>query len=142
MVQNKIRGRRALPPVAVGVLTVSASATFIRLADVPAVVFWRCALGVALLLPPALLRRERLPRGRILYVGLPPGGAGCVLRVLDLLTRPHEGGGERGSLVSTHPMFVAILAHLLSGERTSPLSPSPATSPLCRVRRSSRATIR
>ncbi len=49
MVQNKIRGRLALPAVAVGVLTVSASAILIRLADVPAVAFRRCALGVALL---------------------------------------------------------------------------------------------
>ena len=64
MVQDKVRGRVAVPAVAVGVLAVSA--TFIRLADAPAIVvaFWRCALGVALLLPPALLRRERFPRGR------------------------------------------------------------------------------
>jgi hypothetical protein len=63
LVQDKVRGRLALPAVAVGVLAVSAVAIFILLADAPAVAFWRCALGVALLLPPGLLRRERFPRG-------------------------------------------------------------------------------
>ena len=72
MVQDKVRGRLALPAVAVGVLAVSAAAIFIRLADAPAVAvaFWRCALGAALLLPPAVVRRERFPRGKSLYIGL------------------------------------------------------------------------
>ena len=37
MVQDKVRGRLALPLVAVGVLAVSAAAIFIRLADAPAI---------------------------------------------------------------------------------------------------------
>ena len=36
MVQDKVRSRFALPAVAVGVLAVSASAIFIRVADAPA----------------------------------------------------------------------------------------------------------
>ncbi len=55
MVQDKVWGRVALPAVAVGVLAVSA-AIFIRLAEAPAVAvaFWRCALGAAVLVPPAV----------------------------------------------------------------------------------------
>ena len=49
----------------------------IRLADAPAlaVAFWRCALGVAVLLPLALIRRERFPKGKALYVGVASGVA-------------------------------------------------------------------
>lgn len=124
MVQDKVRGRLALPAVAVGVLAVSAAAIFIRLADAPAiaVAFWRCALGVALLLPPALLRRERFPRGRDLYAGVASGVAlgahfGFWISSLD-----HTSVAASVVLVSTQPVFVAILAYLLFGERTSLLS--------------------
>ena len=124
MVQDKVRGRLALPAVAVGVLAVSAAAIFIRLADAPAiaVAFWRCALGAALLLPPALMRRERFPRGRDLYVGVASGVAlgahfGFWISSLD-----HTSVAASVVLVSTQPVFVAILAYLLFGERTSPLS--------------------
>ena len=77
MVQDKVRGGLALPAVAVGVLAVSTTAIFIRLAEAPAiaVAFWRCALGAALLLQPAPMRRERFPRGRDLYVGVASGVA-------------------------------------------------------------------
>ena len=124
MVQDKIRGRLALPAVAVGVLAVSAAAILIRLAEAPAiaVAFWRCALGAALLLPPALMRRERFPRGRDLYVGVASGVAlgahfGFWISSLD-----HTSVAASVVLVSTQPVFVAILAYLLVGERTSPLS--------------------
>ena len=75
MGQGKVRGRGAVPAVAGGVRAVSA--TFIRLADAPAIVVavWRCALRGACRLPPALLRRERFPRGRDLYVGMASGVA-------------------------------------------------------------------
>ena len=77
MVRDTVRGRLALPAVGVGVLAVSAAAIFIRLAEAPAVAiaFWRCALGVALLLPAALVRRERFPRGKTLYIALASGVA-------------------------------------------------------------------
>jgi drug/metabolite transporter (DMT)-like permease len=124
LVQGKVRGRLALPAVAVGVLAVSAAAIFIRLADAPAiaVAFWRCALGAALLLPPALVRRDRFPRGRDLYVGIASGVAlgahfGFWISSLD-----HTSVAASVVLVSTQPVFVAILAYLLFGERTSPLS--------------------
>jgi drug/metabolite transporter (DMT)-like permease len=106
------------------VLAVSAAAILIRLAEAPAiaVAFWRCALGAALLLLPALMRRERFPRGRDLYVGVTSGVAlgahfGFWISSLD-----HTSVAASVVLVSTQPVFVAILAYLLFGERTSPLS--------------------
>jgi drug/metabolite transporter (DMT)-like permease len=124
LVQDKVRGRFALPAVAVGVLAVSAAAIFIRLAEAPAVAvaFWRCALGAALLLPPALVRRERFPRGRDLWVGIASGVAlgahfGFWISSLD-----HTSVAASVVLVSTQPVFVAILAYLIFGERTTLLS--------------------
>jgi drug/metabolite transporter (DMT)-like permease len=124
LVQDKVRGRYALSAVAVGVLAVSAAAIFIRLAEAPAigVAFWRCALGAALLLPPALVRRDRFPRGRDLWVGIASGIAlgahfGFWISSLD-----HTSVAASVVLVSTQPVFVAILAYLIFGERTSPLS--------------------
>ena len=124
MVQDEVRGRLAHPAVAVGVLAVSAAAIFIRLAEAPAlaVAFWRCALGAAILLPPAILRRERLPGGRTLYVAAASGVAlgahfGFWISSLD-----YTSVAASVVLVSTQPVFVAILAYVLFGERTSPLS--------------------
>ncbi len=129
MVQDEARkgnaeGRIALPAVAVGVLAVSAAAIFIRLADAPAlaVAFWRNALGVLLLLPLALYRREDFPRGRALAYGVASGvvlGAhfGFWISSLD-----YTSVAASVVLVCTQPVFVAILAYLFFGERTSPLS--------------------
>ncbi len=105
-------------------VAVSAAAVMIRLADAPAlaVAFWRCALGVAILLPPALLRRERFPTGKTLYVGIASGVAlgahfGFWISSLD-----YTSVAASVVLVSNTPVFVAILAYLLFGERTTPLS--------------------
>jgi drug/metabolite transporter (DMT)-like permease len=124
LVQDKVQGSLALPAVAVGVLAVSAAAILIRLAEAPAVAvaFWRCALGATILLPPALVRGEEFPRGRTLYVGIASGVAlgahfGFWISSLD-----YTSVAASVVLVSTQPVFVAILAYLLFGERTSPLS--------------------
>jgi drug/metabolite transporter (DMT)-like permease len=108
----------------VGVLAVSAAAIFIRLAEAPAVAiaFWRCALGAVVLLPPALLRKDRFPRGRALYAGIASGVAlgahfGFWISSLD-----YTSVAASVVLVSTQPVFVAVLAYLLFGERTSALS--------------------
>ena len=105
-------------------VAVSAAAIFIRLADAPAVAiaFWRCALGAALLLGPSFVRRERFPKGRDLYVGVASGVAlgahfGFWISSLD-----YTSVAASVVLVSTQPVFVAILAYLLFGERTSPVS--------------------
>jgi drug/metabolite transporter (DMT)-like permease len=106
------------------VLAVSASAIFIRLAEAPAVAiaFWRCALGVAVLLPPALVRKDDFPRGRAMYAGIASGVAlgahfGFWISSLD-----YTSVAASVVLVSTQPVFVAVLAYLLFGERTTPLS--------------------
>ena len=124
MVQDEARGRVALGAVAVGVLAVSAAAILIRLADAPAlaVAFWRCALGAAVLLPPALLRGEKFPRGSDLWVGVASGAAlgahfGFWISSLD-----YTSVAASVVLVSTQPVFVALMAYVLFGERTTPLS--------------------
>lgn len=96
----------------------------IRLADAPAlaVAFWRCALGVAVLLPVALIRGDRFPRGKALYVGIASGVAlgahfGFWISSLD-----YTSVAASVVLVSNTPVFVAILAYLAFGEKTAPLS--------------------
>jgi len=96
----------------------------IRVAGAPAlaVAFWRCALGVAILLPSALIRRDRFPRGRTLYVGIASGVAlgahfGFWISSLD-----YTSVAASVVLVSNTPVFVAILAYLLFGEKTTLVS--------------------
>ena len=105
-------------------LAVSAAAIFIRLADAPAVAvaFWRCALGAALLLGPSFVRRERFPKGRDLYVGVASGVALGAHFGFWNSTLDYTSVAASVVLVSTQPVFVAILASLLFGERTSPVS--------------------
>ena len=125
MVQDEARKSRvALSAVAVGVLAVSAAAIFIRLAEAPAlaVAFWRNALGVLVLLPIALYRRDVFPQGRALLVGVASGVAlgahfGFWISSLD-----YTSVAASVVLVCTQPVFVAVLAYLVFGERTSPLS--------------------
>ena len=116
--------RIALPAVLVGVLAVGAAAIFIRLADAPAlgIAFWRCALGVSALVPLAVLRREGMPKGRDLRVGAVAGIAlgahfGTWIASLD-----YTSVAASVVLVSTTPIFVAVGAYLLFGERTSIVS--------------------
>ena len=113
--------RFALPAIFVAVLAVGAAAIFIRLADAPAVgiAFWRCALGVLALLPLAAWRRESIPLRRDLWVGAVAGVAlgahfGTWIASLD-----YTSVAASVVLVSTTPVFVAVAAYLLFGERTS-----------------------
>lgn len=129
MVQDETRkggaqSRIALPAVAVGVIAVSGAAIFIRLADAPALAvgFWRNTLGVLVLLPFALYLQDAFPRGRALWVGVASGVAlgahfGFWVSSLDYTTV-----AASVVLVCSQPVFVAILAYLIFGERTSPLS--------------------
>lgn len=129
MVQGETRkggaqSRIALPAVAVGVIAVSGAAIFIRLADAPALAvgFWRNTLGVLVLLPFALYLQDAFPRGRTLWVGVASGVAlgahfGFWVSSLDYTTV-----AASVVLVCSQPVFVAILAYLVFGERTSPLS--------------------
>lgn len=124
MVQSEARSRIALPAVAVGVLAISAAAIFIRLADAPAlaVAFWRCVLGVMVLVPIALLRREKLPKRRglgwLVVSGILLGAHfGFWISSLD-----YTSVAASVVLVCTAPVFVAVLAYLTLGERTSLVS--------------------
>lgn len=124
MVPDEARGRLALPALAVGVVAVSAAAILIRVADAPAiaVAFWRCALGAAMLAPFALLRRERLPSGRALYIGVASGVALGVHFGVWISSLDYTSVAASVVLVTSSPIFVAILAYIFLGERTSPLS--------------------
>lgn len=117
-------GRIALPAVAVGVLAVSAAAVFIRLANAPAIgiAFWRCALGVVVLLPFAAVRREPLPDRRVLLVGAASGVALGAHFGFWISSLGYTSVAASVVLVSTQPVFVAIFAYLLFREKTSPLS--------------------
>jgi drug/metabolite transporter (DMT)-like permease len=124
VVQGKTQNRVALSAVAIGVLAVSAAAIFIRLTEAPALTlaFWRNALGALVLVPLALYWRETFPRGRVLRVGVVSGVAlgahfGFWISSLD-----YTSVAASVVLVCTQPVFVAILAYLVFGERTSPLS--------------------
>ncbi|MGI8650502.1 MAG: DMT family transporter [Rubrobacter sp.] len=124
LVQGSSRSRFAYPALLVGVLAVGSAAVLIRLADAPAiaVAFWRCALAVGTLLPVALWRRERFPKGRTLYVAILSGMAlgahfGFWVSSLD-----HTSVAASVVLVSSSPVFVALFAFLAFGERTSIIS--------------------
>ncbi len=75
-----------------------------------------------MLLPPALVRRDPFPKGSALYAGIASGVAlgahfGFWISSLD-----YTSVAASVVLVSTQPVFVASLAYLLFGERTTPLS--------------------
>jgi drug/metabolite transporter (DMT)-like permease len=110
----------ALTAVAVSVLALSASAIFIRLADAPAlaIAFWRNALGVLVLLSLALYRRETLPRGRDLWVGVASGVALGAQFGFWISSLDYASVAASVVLVCTQPVVVAILAYLVFGERT------------------------
>lgn len=124
MVQGEARGRGALPALVFGVVAVSSSAVLIRLTDAPAlaIAFWRCALGVAFLLPLALYRREKLPRGRSLRVLLASGAALGVHFGLWIPSLDYTSVAASVVLVCTVPVFVALFGFLALGEKTSALS--------------------
>ena len=125
LVQDKAqKSRIALSAVAVGVLAVSAAAIFIRLAEAPAlaVAFWRNALGVLVLLPIALYRRDVFPQGRALLVGVASGVALGAHFGFWIFSLDYTSVAASVVLVCTQPVFVAVLAYLVFGERTSQLS--------------------
>jgi drug/metabolite transporter (DMT)-like permease len=124
VVQGKTQDRVALSAVAIGVLAVSAAAIFIRLAEAPAlaVAVWRNALGALVLVPLALYWRETFPRGRVLRIGVASGVALGAHFGFWISSLGYTSVAASVVLVCTQPVFVAILAYLVFGERTSPLS--------------------
>lgn len=124
MVQGKAQSGIALSVVAVGVLAVSTAAIFIRLADAPtlAIAIWRNALGALAILPVALYRRDTFPQGRVLRIGVASGMALRAHFGLWISSLAYTSVAASVVLVCTQPVFVVILAYLVFGERTSPLS--------------------
>lgn len=124
MVQDETQSRIALSAIAVGVIAVSAAAIFIRLADAPAlaIAFWRNALGALVLVPFAFYWREKRPRGRALWVGVASGMALGTHFGLWISSLDYTSVAASVVLVCTQPVFVAIFAYLVVGERTSALS--------------------
>jgi drug/metabolite transporter (DMT)-like permease len=124
MVAESPYGRFALPAVFVAVLAVGAAAIFIRLADAPAlgIAFWRCALGVLALLPLAAYRRESVPGRRDLWVGAVAGVALGAHFGTWIASLEYTSVAASVVLVSTTPVFVAVAAYVLFGERTSVVS--------------------
>ena len=118
------RERIALPAMFVGALAVGAAAIFIRLADAPAlgIAFWRCLLGVIALVPLAAFQQERVPKGRDLWVGIIAGVALGAHFGTWIASLEYTSVAASVVLVSTTPIFVAVAAYLLLGERTSVLS--------------------
>ncbi|HEX5847871.1 MAG TPA: DMT family transporter, partial [Rubrobacter sp.] len=82
----------------------------------------RCALGVVALTPLAAWRRERLPEGRDLWAGVAAGVALGVHFGTWIASLDYTSVAASVVLVSTTPVFVAVAAYLLLGERTSVLS--------------------
>jgi drug/metabolite transporter (DMT)-like permease len=123
-VEEEARHRIALPAVIVGVLAVGASAVLIRLAEAPAlgIAFWRCALGAIALLPLAAFNREGMPSGRVLAVGAVSGIALGVHFGTWIASLQYTSVAASVVLVSTTPVFVALAAYPLFGERTSAVS--------------------
>lgn len=124
MVQDKARDRGALLAVAVGVLAVSSAAIMIRLTGAPAlaIAFWRCALGVVVLFPVAVARGEHLPDRRALGIGAVSGVALGAHFGTWISSLEYTSVAASVVLVTSAPIFVAILAYLVLGEKTSLLS--------------------
>lgn len=124
MVQDKVRDRGALLAVAAGVLAVSSSAILIRLTGAPAlaIAFWRCALGVLVLFPVAVLRGERVPAIGTLGIGAISGIALGAHFGTWITSLEYTSVAASVVLVTSSPIFVAILAYLILGEKTSLLS--------------------
>ena len=124
VVVEETRDRIALPAVIIGVLAVGASAVFIRLAEAPAlgIAFWRCALGALALLPLAAFNREGIPKGGSLWIGAVSGIALGAHFGTWIASLEYTSVAASVVLVSTTPVFVAVAAYPLFGERTSAMS--------------------
>ena len=69
-----------------------------------------------------LLRGDKFPRRRDLWVGVASGAALGAYFGFWISSLDYTSVAASVVLVSTQPVFVALLAYVLFGERTSPLS--------------------
>jgi drug/metabolite transporter (DMT)-like permease len=103
----------------VGVLFMSWSAIFIKLATAPVLIiaFYRMFFAVALLTPEMALRRMPRLRRRDLLLMLASGVLLAVHFVAWIAALKRTNVAVAVVLVNTHPLFVAILAWLFLGEK-------------------------
>jgi drug/metabolite transporter (DMT)-like permease len=106
----------------VGVVAVSFSAIFIRLADAPAltIAFYRTGIAAALLLPLAVSRRRQEVRaltGRQVGIALLAGAMLAVHFAVWITSLSYTTIAASVVLVTTQPIFVAGLSWMLFGER-------------------------
>jgi drug/metabolite transporter (DMT)-like permease len=108
--------------LAVGVAAASLSPILIRYADgadALAISFWRCAAGVALLLPFARRKLRRMPRGELTL----PSVAGLFLAVhfaTWIASLEFTSVAASVVLVSTTPIFVALTMSFVFKDRLGP----------------------
>lgn len=106
----------------VGVVAVSFSAIFIRLADAPAltIAFYRTGIAALLLLPLAVSRRRQEVRaltGRQVAIALLAGAMLAVHFAVWITSLSYTTIAASVVLVTTQPIFVAGLSWMLFGER-------------------------
>ncbi len=113
--------RRALAFLALGVASVGAAAPLIRLAHAPPVTaaFLRTLVGGLILLALVALGRRALPRGADLGRALMCGAVLGVHFALWFLSLTMTTVAASTVLVCIQPVFVAVLARVVLGERTS-----------------------
>jgi drug/metabolite transporter (DMT)-like permease len=106
----------------VGVVAVSFSAIFIRLAEAPAltIAFYRTGMAAAILLPPVMLRRRQELRGlsrRQTGIALLAGALLAVHFAVWITSLAYTTIAASVVLVTTQPIFVIALSRVLFGER-------------------------
>ena len=113
--------------LALGVISVSFAVIFIRLADAPPLVIatYRLVIASALLLPFTMMKSKRLPRR--------PSGSDALLMILSSLfialhfafwitSLSHTSIASSVVIVTSHPIFVAIISYFLWHERLNKLA--------------------
>ncbi len=121
----KLPSRPSISPRAalvIGVLFMSWSAIFIKLATAPVltIAFYRMFFAVALLTPEMVVRRMPRLRRRDLLLMLASGVLLAVHFVAWIAALKRTNVAVAVVLVNTHPLFVAILAWLFLGEKLTP----------------------
>jgi len=116
--------RRNLALLALGVVAVSFSAIFIRLADAPAlsIAFWRNAIGAAILLPLAIRHhRDELRRLSASQWGMAilSGALLAAHFATWIPSLDYVSVGASTVLVTTQPVWVAVIGRVL-GRRVDP----------------------
>ncbi|MGD2147099.1 MAG: DMT family transporter [Anaerolineae bacterium] len=108
----------AVSAIAFGTLPVFARYAFADGMDALSILFVRFSLAAIIMLVVVLIRGERLPRGSALYRLVGMGAVGYVAQTTAYLTAlEYASAGLVAFLLYLYPVFVALLAALVLGER-------------------------